>query len=183
RGRKVRREGAGVSGGWLGVLVGMRVMLRTTWVQAGGLPVCCSRHGGPATVPAGAAPRWLVGPAAVLVGAVAAVLGRRIVSRGWPYCAECRDERTLRLTAGAALCAVSPLPWLALVATRPVAGVAETGTSATILSALIGLLLLGTGLGFAAAGAWQWLCGALVSANGEWVLVRGRRVSAPAWAS
>jgi hypothetical protein len=162
----------------------MRVILRTTWVQAGGLPVCCSRHGGPATVPAGTvAPHWLVGPAALLVGAVAAVLGRRIVSRGWPYCGECRDERTLRLTAGAALCAVAPLPWLALVATGPVAGVAGTGTSAMILSMLLGGLLLAGGLGFAVAGAWQWLCGTLVSGNGEWVLARGRPVSAAALAS
>jgi hypothetical protein len=120
----------------------------------------------------------LVAVAGAAIALAVMVFGERVVARTWPLCFECHDERVLRLTVGATLCAVSPLPYIALLATAPIARFSGTDGTPTLVSAVVGAVLLTLGLAFAGAAAWQSLCGALLSREGEWLMV-GRTRTPP----
>jgi hypothetical protein len=152
-----------------------QLAVRTSWTGGGtGSQVSCERHGGPAAGerarrqrPA----RWLVAIARFVLPLAVSLFGPRIVSREWPFCDECSDERNVRQTVGLALIAVAPLPQLSIVITAPVAAFAPGSGEQVIVSWVAGGLLLAAGLAMLTRAAWQTLCGALISRNGEWLLI------------
>jgi hypothetical protein len=108
--------------------------------------------------------------AIVRVAAVAGVPAASEPVVRWPFCADCRADRALRRTAGAALCLAALLPVASLLLTAPISGAGRALVTAAVAAALAVGLIVG-GLGLLAAASWPVLSGAHVSEDGEWVLV------------
>jgi hypothetical protein len=153
------------------------VQLPASWVShAYETPTCCARHGNPATLVRRVRilrqpPAWLAAAGGAFIAVVVMILSEKVLAPAWPFCDECRHERALRLTVGAALCGAAPLPYCAMLATAPIAGFSGVGLGATVFSVIASVVLLLGGLAFAVAAAWQTLCGAFVSRDGQWILV------------
>jgi hypothetical protein len=152
----------------------------SAWVAQGyGIPDVCSRHGAVAvqrkrvtfvsTPPGWSYPLLLFGIIPFMV--VAALTRKSVTAAGWPFCARCKQTRTVLLGIGFALlvlCIVGLTVSIALASGGP-AG-ARSGPGVLGVLAIVMLAFVG-GLLFVLAGTYQFLANAHVSRDGMWVQI------------
>jgi hypothetical protein len=150
--------------------------LPASWVAAGyGVPGCCTRHGEPATQPRATAlisrpPGWTY--ALLLAGALpfliaVMVLRKTVTSPAWPFCARCVALRKTLLLRG--------LGTLGLAAAVFVLGIALASAGsdvAVVFVVLLAAVLVITGIVVTTRSAAPLLARAVVSGDGQWVVVR-----------
>lgn len=150
--------------------------LPTSWADAGyGTPSCCARHGNPASVTkklrlTSPPPVWsypLVAFGVILFVIVVTAVRKTANVPAWPFCVECLALRKKRLVTGVGLLALAAVLFvlpLMFTSGEEAGGPLMFFWPVAFVAAFAGLL-------FAARGGWALLSGAVVSRDGQWVVV------------
>jgi hypothetical protein len=138
-------------------------------VTAGQVPQICARHGEqPIEMKRirfiSKPPPWaafLIVLGGIVYAIVVAATRKKIEAPAWPWCAQCKAQRSRSFTIGLGIAGVGILLFFVAVAT--------IDSDAGPLLFLVGLVALIAGIIVAARGAYQAVTGAVVSQNGQYL--------------
>lgn len=120
------------------------------------------------------APGWsylLILVGILLFVIVAIAMRKTVVAPRWPFCARCQELRSRRRKTGLGLLGGAVAALIASFAMAAVMPNSDAGATVLIIGNLLFLAGLVAGVVVLAQSAWRSIAAAVVSADGQWVIV------------